>query len=155
MDMDEVMAREAIRYTMSVYTNAGDRGALEELASAFAPDGALEMFGGVYVGRAAIIERLGAVVDPASSGPDRVPLGFMRHNLTSCRIELRSPTAADAWTYFLVNTPIGLDHSGVYVDHFAASGERWLIAHRRIKVDWAHERSRIIPPGLARFSNSS
>src|SRR3954468_729365 len=116
MDMNELTAREAVRYTMSGYPSAGDRGALEELASAFAADGVLEMFGGAYVGRAAIIERLGAVVDPASSGPDGAPLGFMRHNLTSCRIELRSPTAADAWTYFLVNTPIGLDHSGVYVD---------------------------------------
>ena len=82
-----------------------------------------------------------------------VPLGFLRHNLTSCHIELRTPTEAAAWTYFLVHTPIGLDRSGVYIDRFASIGDRWLIAHRRIKVDWAHERSRIIAPGLARFSN--
>ena len=75
MDVSEVVAREAIRYTMSVYTTAGDRGALEELASAFAPDGVLEMFGAVHVGRRAIIERLAAVVDPNASGAEWCPSG--------------------------------------------------------------------------------
>ncbi len=152
MTLDEVIAREAIRHTLSVYTNAGDRGALEELASAFLPDGVLEMFGGTFVGRAAIIERLAHVVDPTASGPGAVPLGFLRHHLTSCRIDLAGAEAS-VWTYFVVNTPIGLDHSGVYVDRFARVGDDWLIARRRIKVDWAHERSRVVDPSLARFSN--
>jgi len=82
-----------------------------------------------------------------------VPLGFLRHHLTSCYIELVGPTDAYAWTYFLVTTPIGLDHSGVYIDRFAVVSGRWLIAQRRIKVDWAHERSRIVEPRLARVSN--
>jgi hypothetical protein len=89
---DDAIAREAIRHILSLYTNAGDRGALSELAAAFAPDGVLEMFGGSYRGREAIIERLSAVVDPSSSGPDGVPLGFLRHHLTSCYIELVGPT---------------------------------------------------------------
>jgi len=43
----------------------------------------------------------------------------------------------------------------VYVDRFGLVGDRWLITHRRIEVDWAHERSRIIAPELARFSNEA
>lgn len=146
MTLDEVIAREAIRYTMSVYTNAGDRGALDELVSAFAPDGTIELFGGTHTGREAIAAKLGSLIDPNAAGPDRVPLGFMRHNLTSCRIEMRGDSEANAWTYFNVLTPLGLDHCGVYVDRFAKHGDRWLIAHRRIKIDWVHPASLVITP---------
>jgi hypothetical protein len=31
MTLDDLTAREAIRYTLSVYANAGDRGVLDEL----------------------------------------------------------------------------------------------------------------------------
>jgi hypothetical protein len=62
------------------------------------------------------------------------------------RIELRSGSDADAWTYFHVFTPLGHDHCGVYVDRFTKHGERWLISHRRIKIDWVHPGSLVIAP---------
>ena len=61
--LDELLAREAIRHTMSVYNTAGDRGRVDELATAFTPDGVLEFGGDRFEGRAAIIARL-AAVDP-------------------------------------------------------------------------------------------
>jgi hypothetical protein len=143
MTTEELAARESIRVALSTYTNAGDRGALDELASAFTADGRLELFGRTCEGRAAIVELLGRVVDPRATGPDEVPLGFLRHHLTSSKIELDGG-GARGWTYFLVLTPIGLDHCGVYVDRFVPDGDHWAIAERRIKVDWADPRSLVL-----------
>jgi hypothetical protein len=36
----------------------------------------------------------------------------------------------------VVLTDIGPDHSGTYSDTFCARGRRWLITHRRIRLDW-------------------
>lgn len=149
MAPEELAAREAIRVALATYTNAGDRGALDELANAFTPDGSIELFGRTFEGRGAIADALGRVVDPTATGPDRLPLGFMRHHLTSSKIELSGGAEARGWTYFLVLTPIGLDHCGVYVDRFVPDGERWAIAHRRIKVDWADPRSMVLTPAPA------
>jgi hypothetical protein len=136
MDVEELLAREAIRDTLAQYTFSGDRGRVDLLARAFAPDGVLEFGDEVHRGRQAIeaaLSRVGA--DRASRHGDGVP-PFMRHNLTSSRIELAGEDAANAWSYFMVTSPVGLDHSGVYVDRLRRVDGRWLIAHRRVKVDW-------------------
>ncbi|MDY7105078.1 MAG: nuclear transport factor 2 family protein [Actinomycetota bacterium] len=145
MTPDELAARASIRVAIETYTSAGDRGALDELTSAFTADGRLELFGRVCIGRAAIADALGRVVDPRCTGPDRRPLGFLRHHLTSSKVDLDDDgRSARGWTYFLVLTPIGLDHGGVYVDRFVPDGDRWAIAERRIKVDWADPRSLVL-----------
>lgn len=132
---------------MSVYQSEGDRGRVGGLASAFTDDGVLEFSGRAHQGRDAIIAALSAGTarqrDDAAAGQQVL----VRHNLTSCRIELTGPGTADAWTYFNVVTPIGFDHCGVYVDRFRKVGERWLIAHRRVKVDWRHPESRMARDG--------
>jgi hypothetical protein len=138
MGADEALAREAIRYTLSVYNSSGDRGRLDELAAAFAPDGILEFSGSRFVGRAAIIEALGGTVElthKSATAPDG-PAPLVRHHLTTSRIELVNDREAQGWTYFFVVTGVGPDHSGVYVDRFAALDGRWLITHRRVKIDW-------------------
>ena len=141
MTPEEALAREEIRYTMSIYNSEGDRGRVEALATAFTEDGVLEFSGARHTGRSAIIQALSSTV---AGNRDRAGDGmppFLRHNLTTSRIELRSDTEADAWTYFNVITPVGLDHCGVYVDRFVRVADRWLIAHRRVKVDWRDPRS--------------
>jgi hypothetical protein len=154
MTPDQLLAREAIAHTQSVYNTEGDRGRLDGLLATFTEDGVLELDRGVFTGREQIRAALSPAVDAkraeatAAGGP-RV---FLRHNLTTRRIEFRSATAADAWTYFFVMTPIGLDHSGVYVDRFVQRGDRWLIASRRVKIDWQAENSAI--PGRDRRSAS-
>jgi hypothetical protein len=83
----------------------------------------------------------------AEARTDDAPRVFLRHNLTTRRIEFRGPTEADAWTYFFVMTPIGLDHCGVYVDRFVRQGDQWLIASRRVKIDWRAENSSMLQRG--------
>ena len=143
MNIEEMLAREAIRYTMSVYTTAGDRGRMDEMMTAFAEDGALEFDGIVCQGRDAIIERLASRVTERRGRFEAGQKVFLRHNLSTSRIELRSPTEADARTYFSVITEAGLASSGLYIDQFTKVGDRWLIKYRRVRSDetWAGQPS--------------
>ena len=137
LTIEELLVRESIRCALETYTSAGDRGAMDELVWAFVPDARLELFGRAVEGRDAIADALGSVIaDPGS-------LGFLRHHLTSSKIELTG-TGADGWTYFIAFTPLGPDHCGLYVDHFVDDGDAWRIARRRIKVDWCHPDSPVL-----------
>ena len=155
MTPDQAVAREAIAHTQSVYNTEGDRGRFDGLLATFAADGVLELDRGVFTGREEICAALSPAVDAkraearAADGP-RI---FLRHNLTTRRIEFRGPGEADAWTYFFVVTPIGLDHCGVYVDRFVRQGEQWLIANRRVKIDWQAANSAILSRSGASPSN--
>jgi len=143
---EQLVAREAIAHTQSVYNTDGDRGRLDGLLTAFTDDGVLELDRGSYAGHDAIRAALSPAVDAKraeATGGDR-PRVFLRHNLTTRRIEFDGTDAANAWTYFMVLTPVGLDHSGVYIDRFVRRGDRWLIAHRRVKIDWQAENSAIL-----------
>ena len=148
MTPDQVLAREAIAHTQSIYNTEGDRGRLDGLLLTFTQDGVLELDRGTFEGREAIRGALSTAVDDKrreavdpAPGAARV---FLRHHLTTRRIEFVSDDEADAWTYFFVMTPIGLDHCGVYVDRFVRAGERWLIARRRVKIDWQSDDSAIL-----------
>jgi len=146
MTPEELLAREAIRHTQSVYNNEGDRGRLDGLLATFTVDGVLELDRGVFTGREAIRGALSPAVDAKRSEHRAAgaPRLFLRHHLTTSRVELTSPTTADAWTYFQVMTPIGLDHAGLYVDRFVEHDGGWLIAHRRVKIDWQAADSAIL-----------
>jgi hypothetical protein len=135
MRPEELLAREDIRYTMAVYNTAGDRGRFEELASTFMEDGVLDGRDGPVRGRSAIAKSLVAARKVRLASPGR-KITFSRHNLTTSRIEFTSQTEADGWTYFLMVTDFGLDHAGTYVDKLRKCGDRWLFAHRRVKIHW-------------------
>jgi hypothetical protein len=100
VNVDELLAREGIQYTMAIYNNEGDRGRLEGLASAFAEDGVLEAgVGEPLVGRAAIVAGLMGGV--TSRRDERVGTGtkpLVRHHLTTKRIDVLSPTEAQSFT---------------------------------------------------------
>jgi hypothetical protein len=146
MTPEQLLARAAIEHTQSVYNTEGDRGRIDGLLSTFTDDGVLELDRGVYTGREQIRAALSPAVDAkrAEAAQPGGPRLFLRHNLTTRRIEFDTETAADVWTYFFVMTPIGLDHAGVYVDRFVERDGRWLIAHRRVKIDWQAENSAIL-----------
>lgn len=153
MGDDEVRARVAIQDVLATYTFSGDRGRIDELLDAFADDGVLELDSGTYTGHDEIRAVLsGVAVAPAPRTDERPaderPSGprFLRHHLTSSRIELVAPDEARAWTYFLVMTAIGVDHCGVYVDRLRETDGRWRLVHRRVKVDWSDPRSRMSRP---------
>ena len=56
-------------------------------------------------------------------------------SLSSTTRSLRADTAK-ARTYWVAYTSIGPDHCGYYLDDFRKVGDEWLIAHRRVRLDW-------------------
>jgi hypothetical protein len=141
---EQLLAREAIAHTQSVYNTEGDRGRLDGLLDAFTDDGVLELDRGSFEGKEAIRGALSPAVDAKRAEAAGGARLFLRHNLTTRRIEFTSESGADVWTYFMVVTPVGLDHTGVYVDRFVERDGRWLIAHRRVKIDWQSPNSAIL-----------
>ena len=143
MTVDELLARESIRQTMARYNMAGDRLRLEEFAAVFTEDGIIESQGVReedafrYQGRQAIhdwMARWTREKNPDGSTTHRAT--FVRHHLSTCQIDLTGPDSAKTRTYWVAWTDIGPDHCGYYVDEFRKVGEEWLIAHRRIRLDW-------------------
>jgi hypothetical protein len=148
MTIDELLARESIRQTLARYNIFGDRVRVEEFLEAFTEDGVLE-FGGErsgevtrHAGREAIRgwmtewRRKPPTADPPE--PARTAQGamFVRHHITTSHVEFTGQDTAEGRTYFVVYTPIGPDHAGVYADRFRETGERWLISHRKVRTEW-------------------
>jgi hypothetical protein len=158
MELWELVARERCRDTLAQYTHAGDRFRMDEYGAAFCEDGVLEIRGSDPVrGRAAIVERVSAATgaqqsqphahsqtQPREEGGSRdpgadvgtAPKRIVRHNVTNIRFESVSRDEATVASYFTVFTEIGLDHMGRYRDRLVPVGDRWLIAHRFVSVDW-------------------
>ncbi len=153
MTLDELLAREAIRATMARCTQAGDSLRAEEYANCFTEDGILQTFGpessnGLDLhGRAAILRWQSGWRDEPEKTNAPQGAKFVRHNLTTCKIELTGPDSARARTYWLVMTDVGPDHCGVYQDVFRKVGEDWLIAHRKVKTEWNAADSHFVPAG--------
>ena len=142
MTLDELLAREGIRATMARYTTSGDRLREEAFAATFAEDGILESEGVAdadkfrFEGRAAIRGWLHRWVDLPEGVESTHQASFVRHHLATCDIELTGPDTARARTYWVAWTDIGPDHSGYYLDSFRRVGTEWLIAHRKVRLDW-------------------
>lgn len=127
---EEQVARSAIRHVLSIYNNSGDRGQIDDLLTAFASDGVLEVPGATYQGHAEIAAFLSGV----ATGVAGVDLRGSRHHLTTSRIEFETTGAANGWTYFFVMRAGQVLQEGMYVDRYILDGTRWLIGHRRVKM---------------------
>jgi hypothetical protein len=139
----EVAARLAIQDTISQYAHAGDRLRLEEVAATFLEEGVLEIRDGATLrGRPAIVTFLADVPRGSEGGSRATTRAVVRHHVASIRFVSVAPDAAHVESYFAVYTEIGLDHFGRYRDAFARVGERWLIEHRYVSVDWTAPTSR-------------
>jgi len=146
MELWELVARESCRDTLAQYSHAGDRYLLEEFAGAFCEDGVLEIRGSAPVrGRQDIMERFGGdtaalqarqAAKAQAQAPGTARRRIVRHNVTNIRFETVSPTEATVASYFTVFTEVGPDHLGRYRDRLVPVGDRWLIAHRFVSVDW-------------------
>jgi SnoaL-like protein len=143
MDLWELAARESIRDTISAYAHYGDRMMIEELAQQFTEDGVLEIKGREpAVGRAAIVAMLGGGATSSEQARQAAKAArspgeryYLRHNVSSVRIESVSRDQARVGSYFLVVSPIGPDHWGRYRDLLVPVGQRWLFQHRFVSVD--------------------
>lgn len=153
MTPTELLDRESIRHTLACYTMAGDRLRTEEFITVFTDDAILETEGVPeqdafrYQGRDAIHawmsrwraqpvhEQVEAEVKPIHQAT------FVRHHLATCQIAFDDSHTARTRTYWTAYTDIGPDHAGVYVDIFRKASDRWLIAHRKIRLDWRSPQS--------------
>ena len=133
MEPWELLAREAIRDTIARYAALVDRGRFDELVALFTADATLEA-GDLppAQGRDAIralLQVVGTRLAAAESRP------YIRHHVSSVVIDVESPSAARASSYFLAVTPRGPDHWGRYRDRLVPVGVRWLFQHRRVRTD--------------------
>lgn len=144
MTPEDLLAREAIRATMARYTTSGDRLRVEEFAAVFTADGVLQSEGVEpadtfrYEGREAIRGWLARWLTPAAEVGATHQASFVRHHLSTCDIDLTSADTARARTYWVAWTDIGPDHAGYYLDSFRRVDGEWLIAHRKVRLDWRH-----------------
>jgi hypothetical protein len=134
MTENERIARAAIEKTLGACTQAGDARKAEAYSNCFTSDGILDLGKPRLEGRDAI-RRFMEAPSPIPQPRGRAP-GFVSNHLTTCRIELTSATTAAVRTYWLVTTPVGLDHNGYYEDVFSQVGEEWLIASRKPRTLW-------------------
>jgi len=127
--INELLDREAIRNLIISFNALGDRGRVAEMIQVFAPDATLKAVGQTAVGRADIATLLQA--NPLL--PDHQ---VTRHHIGTQTVEISGDEAV-ARSYFSVLTNIGLDHHGVYIDHFRRQpGGAWLIVEREVRLDW-------------------
>ena len=109
MNVDDLLAREAIRHTLNSYHIAGDGNDAEGYAAVFTEDGVVRAAGVEFKGR----ENLRAW---KASRTKAMTAAFVRHNLTTCKIDLTGPDSAKGRAYFFVVTDAGPDHCGTSDD---------------------------------------
>lgn len=150
-EMEKAGPYEQIRQTIAAYTVAGDSRNGELYQAQFADDAVLEFAafpplpGFRCEGIGQIRERTATWSMTPGMDPSLSRTPFIRHHLTTGRIVLLDADNAEALSYFTVITAIGPDHAGTYSDRLVREGDRWLIAHRRIALDWRSEQS-LFPP---------
>jgi hypothetical protein len=148
MTIDELLARESIRQTMASYTIAGDRLRTEDFIAVFTEDAVLASEGVPeedafrYEGREAIREWIARWGSRTEGAVRAHQAAFVRHHLSTSSIELIWPHTAKARTYWVAYTDVGADHCGQYIDTFRKTGESWLIAQRKVRLDWRSPASR-------------
>jgi hypothetical protein len=147
MDLDELIAREAIRDAVARYNATADTGRFVETIELFAEEAVLEIGDEVLAGRQAIREMFAATRDSIAGRSGGQP-AYVRHLTATLQIDLVSATAGTARCYFQVLMAHGLDHWGRYIDRFALVDGRWRFTHRRVLIDgrtsggWAADSAR-------------
>ncbi len=135
MDLQALLAREAIRDLVARYNIDGDAGQFDKQIDLFTEDGWIEIPGARrYEGRERLRELFTGAVghDDSGSAPQRIA-----HHVSSLAIDLNpaDPSAATGSCYYAVLTGEGLDHWGRYKDVYRFESEHWRFASRRVSVD--------------------
>jgi hypothetical protein len=140
MTLDEMLIRNAIQYTIGRYCSAIDRACYDELTEVFTPDAVVTFCNAPsLIGHQHIVSTM---TNAAEKRGSLLPQNFQRHLLGNSIINVLDSQNAKAVHYISVISELGPDHSGVYIDDFVKSGERWLIARRQANVEWVRPDSR-------------
>lgn len=134
MDMKQLAAHEEIRQVLYRYCRGIDRGDPELVASVYHADG--EDDHGTFQGPGRqFAQRIVAAMDQQTLSA--------QHHITNVLIELHGDSAADVESYFLALHPTGAGSDetlarvgGRYLDRFERRGGQWLIADRKVILDW-------------------
>lgn len=134
MQLNDLLAREAIRDLVARYNAYGDSGLFDRLMELFAPDATLEISPGTYHGHDEIRSVFTGTRDHArQTSADRPP--YLRHCTATHQIDLVDESTATGRCYFSVLTRVGLDHWGRYIDEYRMTDGEWRFAHRRVITD--------------------
>jgi hypothetical protein len=134
---EELKARLAIGDRLAAATQAGDARKADAYAACFTEAGVLDLSagGGAPIeGRETI--RAWMTAPSVIPTPKGGPAGFVSHHLTTSKVDFTGPDSATARTYWLVTSPVGLDHNGFYVDTLRKVGGDWLIERRQPRTLW-------------------
>lgn len=149
MNLDEALAREAIRDLVTRYNSYSDAGRFDPLFELFAPDAVMETGArGEQPQRMEGLEQIKSIF----TGAERTmrdgaagALTFVRHHTATHQIDLLDADHATGRLYFAVLTDIGLDHWGRYVDRYVRRDVGWQFAERRVTVDGRSAQSLFLP----------
>jgi hypothetical protein len=136
--LEELLIRESARETLGVYARAVDRGQFDEVVETFTDDALLEVPpSGSYCGHAQIRTFMVDLRKRFERHIDATGKPFyLRHHLTTSRINVQSDRSATAWTRFLALGPQGIDHTGTYTDRLMPVGDHLRLVRRKIVIDW-------------------
>jgi hypothetical protein len=146
VDIEAVVAREAIRDLVARYNAYGDSGRFEELFTLFTDDAVMET--GPAGGALTVHDGLDAVRSIFTGAQDRIAAraegtgpSYVRHFTATHQIDLIDDDHATGRCYFAVLMEGGLDHWGRYLDRYRRIGGAWRFEHRRVLVDGSSESS--------------
>ena len=140
MDLDQLIAREAVRDLVARYNANADSGRFDQVVELFAPDAVLEIAPDqVHEGRAAIEAMFRDVRERVIASAPSGVRPHLRHHTATLQIDVDGPDHATSRCYFAVLMPHGLDHWGRYVDEFVRIDGAWRFARRRVTTDGRRE----------------
>ena len=135
MELDELIAREAIRDLVARYNAGADGGRFDEVVALFAPDAVMEIPSETLNGRDEIDglfrrtrERVLGSVEPGQRQ-------YMRHFTATLQIDVEGPDTARSRCYYQVIMAHGLDHWGRYIDRYRKVDGQWRFEHRKVTTD--------------------
>lgn len=133
MDLNQLIAHEAIRQVLYRYCRGIDRGDPDLVASVYHADARDDH--GTFQGSAREFAQV------VTAGMDRQTL-TAQHHITNVLIDLHGDSA-DVESYFLALHPSGegagetlAQVGGRYLDRFERRDGEWLIADRQVILDW-------------------
>jgi len=136
------IARSRIKDTIARYNIAGDKRDLDAFVATFCEDAIYESAVFSCAGANDIRQYLLTAWKPVPAVPSP---RFRRHHITTTQIDVHDAQQASGRVYYLMVTDLGLDHCGYYLDRYRPVGDRWLIAHRQVWMDWSLPQSLFVP----------